>query len=146
MNQACYTTPQQNASSGISRAQRTLPSYAKKKKTTYSTATLIVISQVPLMIKKSRSGKIFTWTKAEILANQEVVNSHTVISKSRIISTTSTSCKAIWLRRIFQDVTQNQEAPTKICYNMSAIAMTVNTVFQARTKHIEIQHHSSEDS
>ena len=73
MIQARYTTLQQNASTGISRAQRTLPSFPKKKKTTNSTATLIVISQVPLMIKKADQDKSSLWTKGDILANQEVV-------------------------------------------------------------------------
>ena len=35
-----------------------------------------------------------------------------------------------------------QKEPTKIyCDNMSAIAMTKNPVFHARSKHIELRHH-----
>jgi hypothetical protein len=39
---------------------------------------------------------------------------------------------------------QKIEKPT-VCDNMSAIAMTKNPVFHARTKHIELRHHFIRD-
>ncbi|KAL0440074.1 UNVERIFIED_CONTAM: Copia protein [Sesamum latifolium] len=49
---------------------------------------------------------------------------------------------AISLRRILRDAEQHQEGPTKIlCDDMSTIGMTKNSIFHARSKHIELHHH-----
>ena len=53
------------------------------------------------------------------------------------------ACKeGIWLRQLLQDIGFVQNLPTMIhCDNQSAIALTKNPQFHARTKHIEIQFH-----
>ncbi|GFY85496.1 molybdenum cofactor sulfurase family protein [Actinidia rufa] len=62
------------------------------------------------------------------------------------IAATDAACEAIWLRRMLSDLEQSQQQPTIIhCDNMSAIAMTKNPVFHARSKHIELQHHFIRD-
>lgn len=54
----------------------------------------------------------------------------------------SATCEAIWLRRILEDVGEEQKAPTVIkCDNQSRIKVANNLVYHARSKHIEIQHH-----
>ena len=46
------------------------------------------------------------------------------------------------MRRILQDLHEEQEGPTEIfCDNQSTIQMTKNPVLHGRTKHIELQHH-----
>ncbi|XP_020686945.1 uncharacterized protein LOC110102803 [Dendrobium catenatum] len=52
----------------------------------------------------------------------------------------------IWLRQLLHDFHASQPAPTMIfCDNISAIALSRNPIFHARTKHIEIDHHFISD-
>jgi hypothetical protein len=54
----------------------------------------------------------------------------------------STTCEAVWMRRILEDMGEEQKAPTVInCDNQSSIKLANNPMYHARTKHIEIQHH-----
>ena len=63
-------------------------------------------------------------------------------AEAEYIAATDAVCEAIWLRRLLSDLQQKIKEPTVICCdNMSAIAMTKNPVFHARTKHIELRHH-----
>lgn len=63
-------------------------------------------------------------------------------TEAEYVAATSAACEAVWLRRILDDLQQtSEEATTIYCDNMSAIAMTKNPVFHARTKHIELRHH-----
>lgn len=56
------------------------------------------------------------------------------------------SSEAVWLRRILSDIgIPMKEATTLHCDNQSCIALTKNSVFHARTKHIEIQYHYVRD-
>eukprot|EP01018_Ginkgo_biloba_P032776 Gb_22530 [translate_table: standard] len=55
---------------------------------------------------------------------------------------TTTTYEAVWLRRILQNLHEEQEGPTEFfCDNQSTIQMTKNLVLHGRTKHIELQHH-----
>lgn len=50
--------------------------------------------------------------------------------------------EAVWLRRLLLELQQKVAHPTTVfCDNQSAIAMTKNPVFHARSKHIELRHH-----
>ncbi|PKU65510.1 Retrovirus-related Pol polyprotein from transposon TNT 1-94 [Dendrobium catenatum] len=52
----------------------------------------------------------------------------------------------IWLKRLLNDFSAPQSKPTPIfCDNVSAIALSNNPIFHARTKHIEIDHHFISD-
>ncbi|XXG48874.1 hypothetical protein AAC387_Pa02g3202 [Persea americana] len=54
----------------------------------------------------------------------------------------STTAELTWLSFLLWDTRLFLEAPpTLFCDNMSALYMTVNPVFHARTKHIEIDYH-----
>ena len=58
------------------------------------------------------------------------------------VSASLATSQAIWLRRILEDVGENQEEATLIlCDNMFAISMTKNPVYHSCSKHIAIQHH-----
>ena len=62
--------------------------------------------------------------------------------EAKYVAATSAACEAIWLRRILGNLQIKTERPTTLfCDNMSAIAMTKNSVFHSRTTHIEIRHH-----
>ncbi|KAG6509698.1 hypothetical protein ZIOFF_027698 [Zingiber officinale] len=50
--------------------------------------------------------------------------------------------KVVWLRRLLLELQQKMDEPATIfCDNQSAIAMTKNPVFHARSKHIELRRH-----
>lgn len=67
-------------------------------------------------------------------------------AQAEYIAAADAACEAIWLRRILKDLMFEQQEPTTIhCDNMSAIAMTKNPVFHARSKHIELRHHFIRD-
>ena len=54
----------------------------------------------------------------------------------------ATTCEAIWLRRLLQDVGEEKKEPTMIkCDNQSSIKLTNNPIFHARTKHVDAQYH-----
>lgn len=56
------------------------------------------------------------------------------------------SCQAVWLRRLLDDL-QLKQAKSSIflCDNKSAISMTKDSVFHARSKNIELRHHFVRD-
>ena len=93
--------------------------------------------------RKSTSGYIFclgtkvtSWSSKK----QKVVALST--AEAEYISSTAAACEALWLRRLLQDLQDKQEdATTLFCDNMSAIAMSKNPVFHARSKHIELKYH-----
>jgi hypothetical protein len=63
-------------------------------------------------------------------------------TESEYKALTSDTCEVVWLRRILADVEEEQNDPTCIhCDNQSAIKLTHNPIYHARSKHIEIQHH-----
>ena len=52
------------------------------------------------------------------------------------------TCEAIWLRRLLQDVGEEQKEPTMIkCDNQSSIKLANNLIYHARTKHVDAQFH-----
>ncbi|KAG6518300.1 hypothetical protein ZIOFF_021704 [Zingiber officinale] len=77
---------------------------------------------------KKQSSVALSSAEAEYIAANEVVRN------------------AIWLRRILVDLQQKGTNPTQIyCDNQSAISMTKNPVFHARSKHIELRHNYIRD-
>ena len=62
------------------------------------------------------------------------------------IAATSTTCEAIWLKRILGDLKEDQKDATIIHWdNMSTIVISKNPVFHSRTKHIDIKYHFIRD-
>jgi hypothetical protein len=52
------------------------------------------------------------------------------------------TCEVVWVRRLLQDVGEEQKEPTMIrCDNQSSINIANNPIFHARTKHVEAQYH-----
>ncbi|XP_073312382.1 secreted RxLR effector protein 161-like [Primulina huaijiensis] len=92
---------------------------------------------------KSTSGYIFCLGPKVIAWSSKKQKTVALSSaKAEYIATTEAACEATWLRRILGDLEQVQSQPTKIyCDNMSVVAMTKNTVFHARSKHVELRHH-----
>jgi hypothetical protein len=54
----------------------------------------------------------------------------------------ATTCEAVWLRRLLQDVGEEQKEPTMIkCDNQSSFKLANNAIYHARTKHVDAQFH-----
>jgi hypothetical protein len=52
------------------------------------------------------------------------------------------TCEVVWLRRLLQDVGEEQKEPMMIrCHNQSSINIAKNPIFHASIKHVEAQFH-----
>eukprot|EP00253_Pinus_taeda_P020674 PITA_20674 len=93
--------------------------------------------------KKSTSGYVFHMGSGAISwasKKQPVVSLST--TEVEYVATTTTACQAVWLRRVLKDLCHEQENGTTIyCDNSSAIALSKNSVFHKRTKHIDTKSH-----
>jgi hypothetical protein len=67
-------------------------------------------------------------------------------AKVEYIAACSTSCEAIWLRKLLTSLFDlEMEAIVILCDNQSCIKMTENPVFHDMSKHIEIWYHYIRD-
>jgi hypothetical protein len=93
--------------------------------------------------RKSTSGYVFMLSSGAISwssKKQPIVTLST--TEAEFISATSCACQAIWLRRILQQLGQNQKESTTIhCDNSSAIKLCKNPVLHGRSKHIDVRFH-----
>ncbi|KAM7489606.1 hypothetical protein LguiB_027090 [Lonicera macranthoides] len=97
--------------------------------------------------RKSTSGAVFmlnfgaiTWSSKK----QQVVTLST--TEAEFIAAASSSCQAIWLRRLLEVLHNQQQGPTVIyCNNMSAIKLSKNPVLHGRSKHIDVRYHFLRD-
>ena len=97
--------------------------------------------------RRSTSAYIFCLGKSTISWCSRKQNTVALSStEAEYTSATETACEGVWLRKLLNDLGREQEGPTTIyCDNMSAIALTKNPVFHARSKHIELRHHFIRD-
>jgi hypothetical protein len=59
---------------------------------------------------------------------------------------TSTTCEAVWMRRMLKYSLQEQQEPTTIFYDKnSTIMLSKNHVFHKKTKHIDTRYHFIRD-
>eukprot|EP00253_Pinus_taeda_P028228 PITA_28228 len=93
--------------------------------------------------RKSTSGYVFHMGSRAISwasKKQPVVSLST--AKAKYVAATAAACQAVWLRRVLRDLCHEQENGTTIyCDNSSAIALSKNSVFHKRTKHIDTKFH-----
>ena len=58
------------------------------------------------------------------------------------MAATAAACQAVWMRKMLRSLCQEQVKGTMIfCDNSSAIALSKNSVFHKRTKHIDTKFH-----
>eukprot|EP00253_Pinus_taeda_P008164 PITA_08164 len=63
-------------------------------------------------------------------------------AEAEYVAATATACQAVWMRRMLRSLGQEQAKATVIfCDNSSAIALSRNSVFHKRTKHIDTRFH-----
>eukprot|EP00253_Pinus_taeda_P013408 PITA_13408 len=64
------------------------------------------------------------------------------IAEAEYVATTTAACQAVWMRRMLRSLCQEQANATIIfCDNSSVIALSKNSVFHKRTKHIDTRFH-----
>lgn len=93
--------------------------------------------------RKSTSGSVFSLGSGAITWSSKKQDT-VALSSSEVeyVAAGAAAKQAVWLRKLLKDLCCEQEGATEIwCDNRSAIAMTKNPAFHARTKHIEVQHH-----
>ena len=62
------------------------------------------------------------------------------------VAAASSSCQAIWLRRLLEFLHNQQQGPTLIyCDNIFAINLSKNPVLHGRSKHIDVRYHFLRD-
>eukprot|EP00253_Pinus_taeda_P032989 PITA_32989 len=95
------------------------------------------------ILRKSTSGSVFHMGSRAISwasKKQPVVALST--TDGEYVAATAATCQAVWLRRVLRDLCHAQENGTTIyCDNSSAIALSKNSVFHKRTKHIDTKFH-----
>eukprot|EP00253_Pinus_taeda_P010859 PITA_10859 len=63
-------------------------------------------------------------------------------AEAEYVAATTATCQAVWMRRMLRSLGQEQAKATVIfCDNSSAIALSKNSVFHKRTKHIDTRFH-----
>jgi hypothetical protein len=72
--------------------------------------------------------------------NQAVVSRSSTEAEYRSLSITAV--ELFWIRMLFKELRIYLATPSVLwCDNVSAVALTSNPVFHARTKHIEVEYH-----
>eukprot|EP00253_Pinus_taeda_P018875 PITA_18875 len=93
--------------------------------------------------RKSTSGYVFHMGSGAISwasKKQSIVALST--TGAEYVAATAATCQAVWMRRMLRSLGQKQAKVTVIfCDNSSAIALSKNSVFHKRTKHIDTRFH-----
>lgn len=93
--------------------------------------------------RKSTSGYVFhlgsdviSWASKK----QPIVTLS--LAKAEYVATTSSLRQVVWLRRVFDGLKKKQEGSTTIyCDSTSTIALSMNSVFHHKSKHIDTRYH-----
>ena len=68
------------------------------------------------------------------------------IAKEEYVTTCSTICEAVWLRKLLSDLFDlSLDATCIYCDNESCVKLLENPVFHDKSKHIEIKYHYIRD-
>eukprot|EP00253_Pinus_taeda_P009922 PITA_09922 len=93
--------------------------------------------------RKNTSGYVFHMGSGAISwasKKQSIVALST--AEAKYVAATATACQAVWIRRMLRSLGQEQAKETMVfCDNSSAIALSKNSVFHKRTKHIDTRFH-----
>src|ERR1700733_10096268 len=93
--------------------------------------------------RKSTSGYVFHMGSGAISwasKKQSIVALST--AEAEYVAATAAACQSVWMRRMLRSLGQEQAKATVIfCDNSSAIALSKNSVFHKRTKHIDTKFH-----
>eukprot|EP00253_Pinus_taeda_P029123 PITA_29123 len=93
--------------------------------------------------RKSTSGYVFHMGSGAISwASKKQSIVALSIAEAEYVAATSAACQAVWMRRMLRSLGQEKAKATMIfCDNSSTIALSKNSVFHKRTKHIDTRFH-----
>ena len=67
-------------------------------------------------------------------------------TEAEFVAAALSSCQALWLRKMFEVLGEEQKGPTIIyCDNISTIKLSKNPVMYGRSKHIDVRFHFLRD-
>ena len=93
--------------------------------------------------RKSTSGYVFHLGSGVIAwasKKQPIVTLS--LGEAEYVAATSTACQVVWLRRVLDGLKKKQKGSTMIyCDNTLAIALSKNSVFHQKCKHIDTRYH-----
>ncbi|KAM1941602.1 hypothetical protein ACFX13_029161 [Malus domestica] len=99
-----------------------------------------MIGKIPQFMFFLMSSGAVSWSSKK----QQVVNLST--TKAEFIAVTSSACQVVWIRRILNNLNQEQSRPTVVfCDNISAIKLSKNHVMHGRSKHTYVRFHFLRD-
>lgn len=93
--------------------------------------------------RKSCTGYVFKWFGGAISWVSKRQPTVALSSTEAEYMAIASSCQeAVWCKQLIEELINEPMAPIKIfCDNRSAVCMSQNNLYSARTKHIDIRHH-----
>eukprot|EP00253_Pinus_taeda_P025270 PITA_25270 len=92
--------------------------------------------------RKSTSGYVFHLSSGVISWASKKHPIVTLLSaEAEYVAAISTTCQALWLRRVFDGLMQKQQGSITNCDNTSSIALSKNSVFPQKSKHTNTRYH-----
>jgi hypothetical protein len=93
--------------------------------------------------RKSTSGFMFSFGNGAVsLRNKKQPIIALSSTEAEYRSVAITTCEVVWLQKLLSDLGQSVDALVVIyCDNISNILLVNNSVYHARTKHIEVHYH-----
>ena len=92
--------------------------------------------------RKSTSRYLFTFTGGAISWQsklQKCVSLSTI--EAEYIAATKAGKEMLWMKQFLQELDLKQRDYIVHCYSQSAIDLSKNTMYHARTKHIDVRYH-----
>ena len=92
--------------------------------------------------RKSTSGYLFTFSEGAISWQsrlQKCVSLST--TEAEYVAATEAGKEMLWMKRFLQELGVQQENYIIFCDSQSALHLSKNTMYHARTKHIDVRYH-----
>lgn len=93
--------------------------------------------------RRSTTGYLFKMNGAAVSWRSKLQSTVSLSStEAEYKATTEAGQEIVWLRGLLSNISILHPRPTVLCSDSTgAVSLTLKTVFHARTKHIEVQHH-----
>ncbi|RVW18660.1 Retrovirus-related Pol polyprotein from transposon RE2 [Vitis vinifera] len=88
------------------------------------------------------SDIVFSWSKSHLLVCKKTAYNLSIEHRAEYRSMANTTTELTWMSFILKDLhIPLASTPTLYCDNTSALHMTINPMFHAHSKHIELDYH-----